>query len=906
MKGSGFPFTALPSIITRQILSISSFGENPTLADLRSLLEEGLKGSYTLERELGGGGMSRVFVATETALGRKVVLKVLPPELGAGFNLDRFRREIQLAAGFSHPHIVPLYAAGQAGELPYYTMPLIEGDSLRARLARVGELPVTEAVRILRDIVDALACAHDHGVVHRDIKPDNVLISRNHAVVTDFGVAKALEVSGEASLTSTGMALGTPAYMAPEQAAGDPLVDHRADLYAVGVIAYEMLTGRPPFAGPTAQAVLAAQVTQPAPPIQNTRPNLPPALAAIIMRCLEKRPADRWQSAAELLQQLEVVVTPSGGTAAISGTAAPISAGLAAARPAGPRWAFAAAAVLVVAAGAWGVLRGRSGSGAATGPRRVVVLPFENLGDSTRQYFANGVTEAITTQLAGISGLSVIPRSTAARYRGTQKTLSEIGRELGVSYVLEGTVQWEDAKDGSHRVRVSPELIRVADTSSIWAHSYDAVLASVFQVYSDVAEQIAGALTVAINPPERQALAARPTTNPEAYDFYLRATDYFNRGISAETFHNGIPLLEKAVLLDSNFAVAWGRLSEALALSHWLYVDRRDEVMARAEFAAKRAIAIAPDLPEAHRALGSLYYRKRDYPRALAELAIVQKARPNDPEVLSIIGYVERRQGRWAEAADILRRRLALDPGSARSYYDLGETLWLLRRYDEAASILEQGIERAPDEPDCYSILMGLRLSAGGDIAGAQAVLRRELGRVSPARMTAEFRPLPFVVAGDSELVRTFLAPSPPGSELASEVQFRATVYALSGRAAAARASFDSARVLLEAMIKTLPDDYGFQMRLGLVYAGLGRYPDAIREGRKGVALLPPSKDAYVGIDNTVDLARIFAAAGEADSAVAYLRPALAAPAIISVAQLRVEPAWDPIRKSAAFQKLVQ
>jgi serine/threonine-protein kinase len=854
--------------------------------------------------------MSRVFVVTEVALGRKVVLKVLPPELGAGFNLERFRREIQLAASLSHPHIVPLYSAGQVGDLPFYTMPLIEGESLRARIARDGELPIPDAVRLLHDIVDALACAHEHGVVHRDIKPDNVLISRNHAVVTDFGVAKALEVSGQASITTTGMALGTPAYMAPEQAAGDPHTDHRADLYAVGVLAYEMLTGRPPFTGPTAQSVLAAQVTQTPPPITASRANIPAALAAIIMRCLEKRPADRWQSAAELLKALEATTTPSGGLTPTTATAVgegTLGATVALPSRMRPRVALVVSAGLLLVAALWGVLRLRGGPGTAGGARRVVVLPFENLGDTSRQYFANGVTEAITTQLTGLAGLSVIPRSTAFRYRGTQKTLSEIGHELGVSYVLEGTVQWEEARDGTRRVRVSPELIRIADTSSIWAHSYDAILASVFQVYSDVSTEVAKALAVALDDPERRALASRPTQNPESYDLYLRAVDYINRGISGENLHNASAMLERAVALDSNFALAWGRLSETLALAHWLYVDRTDETMARATRAAERAIAIAPELPEAHRALGNLYYRKRDYDKALAELSVVQRSQPNDIDLISAIGYVERRQGRWEESAAQFRKEIQLDPGAPRGYYDLGETLYIMRRYDEAAAILEKGIGTAPDEPDSYGVLLSLQLVRNGDLMAAQGVVRRELGKMGIVRLAGNFRPPAFVIAADPELRRTFLASTAQdfGSDSAAYYFFRGELRSLAGESGSAKALFDSARVVLESKLRQLPDDYGYHMRLGLAYARLGRYPEAVREGKKGVELLPPARDAYFGMNNVLDLARIYAAAGEPDSAAALLKQALAVPADISPALLRTSPDWDPIKSDPRFQQLL-
>jgi len=273
---------------------------------------------YRIQRELGGGGMSRVFLAEETRLGRQVVVKVLPPEMGAGVNAERFEREIQLAARLQHPHIVPLLTAGAAGDLLYYVMPFIQGESLRVKLAREGELPVTEAVKILREVVDALAYAHRCGVVHRDIKPDNVLLSEGHALVADFGVAKAVSASsgdGHSSLTSLGVALGTPAYMSPEQAAADPHVDHRADIYAVGVLVYEMLCGRPPFTAPTPQALLAAHISQSPDPVTRYRPTVSAQLNALVMRCLEKRAADRWQTAAELVPQLDTMLTPSGGMA---------------------------------------------------------------------------------------------------------------------------------------------------------------------------------------------------------------------------------------------------------------------------------------------------------------------------------------------------------------------------------------------------------------------------------------------------------------------------------------------------------------------------------------------------------------------------------------------------------------
>ncbi len=303
------------------------------MSALEQRLQDAIGDSYRIEKELGGGGMSRVFLAEETRLGRMVVIKVLPPEMGAGVNVERFEREIQLAAKLQHPHIVPLLTAGSHDDLLYYVMPYIEGESLRAKLAREGELPVGEVLRILRDVADALSYAHRHGVVHRDIKPDNVLLSDNHAVVTDFGVAKAVSAStGESALTSLGVALGTPAYMSPEQAAANPNVDHRADIYALGALAYETLCGRPPFAGPNPQAVLAAHVTEVPEPVTSRRTAVPPALESLVMRCLEKLPADRWQKADELRAQFEVMATPSGGVTPTGAQPVPMDAVAAAQR----------------------------------------------------------------------------------------------------------------------------------------------------------------------------------------------------------------------------------------------------------------------------------------------------------------------------------------------------------------------------------------------------------------------------------------------------------------------------------------------------------------------------------------------------------------------------------------------
>ncbi len=409
------------------------------MTDLRTTLEHTLGDSYAFERELTGAGMSRVFVAMDRQLGREVVIKVLPPEVAAELSAERFRREIQFAAKLQHPHIVPLLTSGEVSGAPYFTMPFVEGESLRARLARVGELPVREAVRILREVASALSYAHKHGVVHRDMKPDNVMLTDEFALVTDFGVAKAVTEStkepGSSTLTGIGVTLGTPAYMAPEQATMDS-VDHRADIYAFGVMAYEMLTGSLPFAGRSTQAMLAAQAIQTPEQIERRRPGIPRALAALIMRCLEKRPADRPQSAGELLAVLDsvhsdqrMVLGPSWWGRRSTRIMAGVGAGI----------AIVAALVYAMANRRSADENGRP----AAQLHSVAVLPLANVGGDARdEYFSDGMTDELANALSKLPGLRVASRTSAYAFKGKKDAdVGEIGRKLHVQAILEGTVR---------------------------------------------------------------------------------------------------------------------------------------------------------------------------------------------------------------------------------------------------------------------------------------------------------------------------------------------------------------------------------------------------------------------------------------------------------------------------------
>src|SRR6266704_2718568 len=534
--------------------------------------------------------MARVFVAEETALDRKVVIKVLPPETAAQVSLERFKREILLAAKLQHPHIVPLLTAGESNGLPYFTMPFVDGESLRVRLARHGELPVNHAIRMLREIASALAYAHEHGIVHRDLKPDNVLLSGGSAMVTDFGVAKALSASSNAEhggLTSLGVALGTPAYMSPEQASADPSVDHRTDIYSVGVLAYELLTGQPPFAGRTPQHLLAAHVTEAPEAITRRRASLPPALAALVMRCLEKRPADRPQSASEVVHALDDITTPSGG---MTPTAS---------RGGSRRWgAIAAAVVLVIVIASW-LLATRAGGAAKL--RSIAVLPTDIGADTAHAFLADGLSSDLTTKLSTIPGLSVRAYSPLSVMHG--RTVREAGKELGVGAI----VMVRMARSGT-QLRATASLVNAANDDLLWSEAFEASDQDQFALQDKLVSAIARALNLSLSPATTTAVRARGTSSNEAHELVQRArleTDQF----TAASLRSAISHAEAAIALDSTYADAWAALADA-----WGYTA--DDFVSAATAgpqvrrAAERALALDPTLADAHAqvAIWSLTY----------------------------------------------------------------------------------------------------------------------------------------------------------------------------------------------------------------------------------------------------------------------------------------------------------
>lgn len=847
--------------------------------------------------------MATVYLATDVRHNRKVALKVMRPELAVTMGSARFLREIQTAAQLQHPHILPLHDSGESDGFLWFVMPYVEGESLRSRLATHGELPVSEAVRLLRDVTDALSHAHARGVVHRDIKPDNILLSGRHAMVTDFGVAKAVdEATGRHAMTTAGVALGTPTYMAPEQAAADPHVDHRADIYALGVVAYELLTGQPPFTGTTAQQILGAHVTQAPKPVTEARSAVPPQLAAAIMRCLEKKPADRWQTADELLAHLEGFVTPTGGTTPVE--TRPVSAVSAIAAGARWRaWAAAAAVAAVAATSGYLALRGAGASGAAP---RVVVLPPRNLGPADQAYVAEGIAEEINNRLAALSGLEVIGRSSAERYRESELTPKQIGEELGADYILSLRVGSEGPASG-RRIRVSAELVRAKTETQVWGRSFQAdAAADYFRVQGEIAGQVAQEMGVTLVPRDRERIARQPTDDQEAYDYYLRGAGLLRVAHLNTEFRDAATYLQRAVDRDPRFAQAWAALAEAHTELYWFWGERTERRLDMARQAAERARSLAPEAPETEYAWGIYYYHGHlDFARALQHLQNAVRADPGRAIFHEFIGYVQRRAGRFEDALASLERARQLDPRNIRIISGVGETLLPLGREDEAIPLVERALEMAPDDWVPLMSAINAHLQRG-DLTRVEAVARAAFARPGIPRLLVE-RP---ALVGDlvwllSPAERGRLATFPPlGSEIVDTAGYylsRAETFRVLGRDS--RASYDSAASAYERRVRDRPGEGWDRAALGTAYAGLGRREDALRECRRALELLQ-DRDFYQGPELHTVLAEVYLRFGEGDSAaVALERFVRAAPG--NRALLRHHPRYARLRELPRVRELV-
>jgi serine/threonine-protein kinase len=883
-------------------------------------LRDALRDRYALERELGRGGMATVYLVRDVKHKRLVALKVLHPELAAALGAERFQREIEFAARLQHPHILTVLDSGEATGQLWFTMPYVEGESLRSRLRRERQLPVEEALRIATETARALDYAHRQGVMHRDIKPENILLTKDgDTLVADFGIARALAGADE-RLTETGMSLGTPAYMSPEQASGEKAIDARTDVYSLGCVLYEMLSGEPPYTGPTAQVIIMKRFTEPVPSVRTARPHVPEALDQVIQRALAPIPADRFATSREFARALQ----PSGtaATSAPTSVATPVTSPPALSPPPPPP--VSSARRLPVTAIALGVgfiiglgvlfawRRTHTSTEETAGPKRVAVLPFENLGDSTDAYFADGISNEVRGKLSQVAGLAVIARASSNEYRKTTKPPQQIARELGADYLLTATVQWEKTPGGPSRVRVSPELIRVepgAAPTTKWQQGFDASLTDVLQVQAEIATKVASALNVALGDSARHKLATKPTANLAAYDAFLKG-EAASQGMAVAdppSLRRAIDFYEQAVALDSTFVPAWAQLTRARA---FLYSNSMPtpELAAEAHQAAERAQALGPDRPEGQLALGNYYqFVALDNRQALAASEAGLKLAPNNVDLLATAALVEQRLGRWDAALQHLAKAGALDPRSANTARRTGLTLLWLRRYPEAQVALDRGLTLAPTNLTIIEQKAMVAL-AQGDLGGAQAVVRTALTTVEPAALLAYFGnywDLYWVLDDARQQQLLALPPSAFDNDRGAWAIVRAQTYQLRGNVAQTRVYAGSAQLAYEEQLRARPDDGVRNVFRGLALAYLGRKAEAIAEGERGVALVPISRDAYLGAYIQHQLVRIYLVVGEPEKALDQLEPLLKMPYYLSPGWLRIDPTFAPLKGNPRFERLV-
>jgi len=679
---------------------------------------------YRVIEKIGAGGMGEVYLAEDTKLQRQVALKFLPSHLTQVEEIkQRFRREAQSVAKLNHPNIVTIHDVSEYNGRPYFVMEHVEGQSLH-HFAHDEPLPIDSVIDYAIQICQGIGEAHRAGIVHRDIKAANIVVdSSGRARLLDFGLAA---VAGDDKLTRTGSTLGTVSYMSPEQVSGRE-IDRRSDLFSLGIVLYELIAGRTPFRRDNEGATLRAIMQDTPEPLTRYKADVPDRLQHIVEKLLEKDRELRYQTAEDVIADLKRLMYDSQQSVMHRPQPKQSS-------RAGLKIGAAAAIVVVLAAAAAWFFLGRSTAPSAeTDPRTsmIAVLPFENLGNPDDEYFADGMTEEITSRLSGIDGLGVISRTSSMQYKRTEKTIAQIGKELGVTYVLEGTVRW--AKEGGHaRVRITPRLIRVTDNRQVWGDNYERELMQVFAVQEDIATQIVDQLGLTLLESDKVVLASRPTESSEAYDYYLKGIAGVRREARTTLdLKTTAAMLDSAVMIDPSFALAWAARSRAYSDLAFSSHAREDENTARSSF--ERALALQPNLAAGHLAAGKYYNLvETDYERALDQFQLARSEMHNDADLLGEIGLVQMRQGRFEESKENNERAAELDPLNPVVHANLANCLRFTRSFDEAEKAVDRAIALDPSRAEWYVQKMEIYASRYGDPERIKEIAAEAVDKVNP------------------------------------------------------------------------------------------------------------------------------------------------------------------------------
>jgi len=869
-------------------------------------------GHYEILEEIGRGGMGVIYRARQQHSRRIVAVKrIRAHQVNSHETLVRFRREAEAVASLDHPNILPIYEVSESEEgLPFFSMKYATGGSLRAA-APVFRTQPRECARLMAKVARGIAYAHDKGILHRDLQPGNILLDGNsEPMVSDFGLAKWLDQ--DSALTRTLETLGTPGYIAPEQAECPAAkLTSAADIYSLGAILFYLLTGRPPFVGPNVLWVIHQAAATPAPRLRSLAPSLDRDLETIVARCLESDPNARYQSAGALAEDLEHWLRYE-----------PIRARRTGVFTHGRKWVrrnrttAVLAASLVALAAAVGVMLWERESPRALPPlpAGVAVLPFENLSaDPENAFFTDGVQDEILNDLAKIADLKVISRTSVMQYKsGVKRNLRQIANELGVGHVVEGTVQ-----RAANRVRVSAQLIDAKTDTHLWAEAYDRPLDDVFAIQSEIAKAIAGQLQAKLSPAEKSAIEQPPTTNLIAYDRYLRAKKLgaVQTARVPREMREVTRLLDQAVAYDSTFLLAYCELAKAHAYAYHLGVDRTPARVALAKAARDAALRLGPDRGEPHLAAADVaFHCDLDYETALKEVAIARRSLPNDASVFALPAYIHRRQGHWEDCARDLERAVQLDPRNVWLLQDAAQTYQFERRYPEAAAAWDRTLGVATGDPNTRVWRTLVDLDSRADTRSTHDVIQRIVTEdPSAVDSIAEHWLFVALCRRDAAEMARALASLPPEGIIRRDLLMprsfcEGLVARARGDVPGAETAFATAHAEMEKVVREQPDYAQALCVLGMIDAALGRKEDAIREGRRAVEFLPVTKDMMAGGVVLANLAIIYAWTGEKDLALTQLATAIRFPSsnFLSYGQLKLHPFWDPLRGDPRFEKLLE
>jgi serine/threonine protein kinase/Tfp pilus assembly protein PilF len=871
-------------------------------------------GDYQLLEEVGRGGQGVVFRARQKSLNRTVALKVISlGQWASEAHLKRFRREAEAAASLDHPSIVPIYEVGERDGSCYFSMKFVEGGQLD-EVVRRNPISIRRAAELIAKVARTVHYAHEHGIVHRDIKPGNILLDvKGEPHLTDFGLARLVET--ESAMTRTMEVLGTPSYMAPEQAVGNnPAgagLTSATDVYGLGAVLYQLLTDHPPFAGGTTfETIKLLLDTEPRQPRLWNR-KIDRELSTICLKCLEKDPKRRYPSALALAEDLEHWLKHEPIRAKRSGFFTHARKWV----RRNPTSALLVASLIALAAAmGWNVWKSELMSRPTT--KGIAVLPFENLShDPDYAYFADGIQEEILTRLASIADLKVISRTSTQRYESKPRNLPDIAKQLGVANILEGSVQ-----KTADQVRVNVQLVNAQTNSQLWAETYDRKLTDIFSVESDVAKAVADQLQAELTGREEQALAVKSTTNPEAYDAYLRGLAYTLKTLP--TAANAIAAqkyLREAVRLDPKFALSWALLS---------YVDARGyttqslqptvALCEEARQAADTALTLQPNLGEAVLAKGSYYYNcLKDYDKAVRYFEQAHQLLPNSSRIPESLAYVARRRGQWERSESYFNEAEKLDPRNVYLLTQHAATYIYRRRFPEALRKLDEVLNITPDDVDALTLKASIA-QANGDLPRASALLAplRPGADDSGAAETQvyqailERRPASVI----PRLKEILAQPDPALGYINGGLRFwLGWAQEAAGDHAAAQETWRQARSELESFLKEQPENYTLIDYLALTNMGLADKGSALALAERGIAMNPVERDAMTGPFPIEILARVAAQMREPDRAIAALQKLLSVPYAgvvgnipLTSALLRLDPMFDPLRNDPRFQKLCE